>query len=604
MRSSVALFVVALIPTGSAVAQVPAAERDALIALYNGTDGANWSNKTGWLGAAGTECSWWGVTCAGGHVERLSLSSNNLNGALPQELGNLSSLVGLQLWSNQLSGSIPQQLGSLSSLVDLGLEWNQLGGSIPSQLGSLPSLETLNLSSNQLDGVIPSELGDLSSLLELYLDSNQLSGSIPSQLDGLSNVLYMDLSDNQLDGSIPPELGDMSSLQELDLSFNQLSGAIPPELADSPNLIKLNLSSNQLDGSIPPGFGNASALDILDLSSNQLSGVIPSSFGSSSSLSELYLSSNQLSGAIPPELSGMSNLRSLDLGSNRLGGAIPPELGSIWTLRNLDLSSNRLSGSIPPQLGDLSNLRELDLSSNRLSGSIPGDLEDLSALYADSSDLRWNALHSANASLVTFLNGKQMGGDWLSTQTIAPVNLTVDSVGDHTVWLSWDAVSYQADPGGYSVYSAPTGSGVWTLRGQAEAKTTLTWPVTGLDPGTSYDLAVASYTDTHANNLNLVEGDLGSSEMATTADTSCAQPIIEIAWGDQITLSVPGSYDSYLWNTGATTSAIDIDPLVEHWYWVTVTSAGPCEETAAVATPVFLDGFESGDTTRWSASVP
>jgi hypothetical protein len=92
--------------------------------------------------------------------------------------------------------------------------------------------------------------------------------------------------------------------------------------------------------------------------------------------------------------------------------------------------------------------------------------------------------------------------------------------------------------------------------------------------------------------------------MATTANTGCAQPTIEITWGDPITLSVPGSYDSYLWNTGETTSAIDIDPLVERWYWVTVTSAGPCEETAAVATPIFLDGFESGDTTAWSAAVP
>jgi len=32
-------------------------ERDALIALYNSTDGANWTDNTSWLGAVGTECS-------------------------------------------------------------------------------------------------------------------------------------------------------------------------------------------------------------------------------------------------------------------------------------------------------------------------------------------------------------------------------------------------------------------------------------------------------------------------------------------------------------------------------------------------------------------
>jgi hypothetical protein len=95
--------------------------------------------------------------------------------------------------------------------------------------------------------------------------------------------------------------------------------------------------------------------------------------------------------------------------------------------------------------------------------------------------------------------------------------------------------------------------------------------------------------------------------MATTASLGCAKPIIEIAWGDPITLSVPGSYDSYLWITEETTPTIDIDPLFEQWYWVTVTSAGSCEETAATsvapATPVFADGFESGNCTAWSTTV-
>jgi hypothetical protein len=112
-------------------------------------------------------------------------------------------------------------------------------------------------------------------------------------------------------------------------------------------------------------------------------------------------------------------------------------------------------------------------------------------------DLRWNALHSDNATLIAFLDGKQDGGDWQSTQTIAPENLTIGSVGDHTVWLSWDAVSYQSDGGGYSVFSAPTGSGVWTSGGWTEEKTDTTYPVTWLDPATSYDFSVVSYTDPH-----------------------------------------------------------------------------------------------------------
>ncbi|MER2529260.1 MAG: hypothetical protein ABTR07_15155 [Candidatus Competibacter denitrificans] len=56
------MLLAALLP-GLASAAIPLAERDALIALYNSTDGDNWTIKTNWNGAAGTECTWAGVTC-------------------------------------------------------------------------------------------------------------------------------------------------------------------------------------------------------------------------------------------------------------------------------------------------------------------------------------------------------------------------------------------------------------------------------------------------------------------------------------------------------------------------------------------------------------
>ena len=324
---------------------------------------------------------------------------------------------------------------------------------------------------------------------------------------------------------------------------------------------------------------------------------------------QLSLYSNQLSGSIPPELGSLSAVEELYLNFNQLNGSIPPELGDLSSLEKLSLYSNQLSGSIPPKLGDLSNLTSLTLHANQLSGSVPAELGNLSALEdAGGISLSWNALHSNNATLITFLNSRHWGGDWQGTQTIAPVNLSVDSVGDHTVWLSWDAVSYQIAPGGYEVFSSPTGTGVWTTGGWTEAKTDTTHPVTGLDPATSYDLAVVTYTDPHLYNLNLVHSDFSLQEMATTAAGGCAEPTIEKAGSDPITLSVSGSYDSYLWSRGDTTSSIVVNPQLWKWYWVTVTSAGSCEETAATwvgpETPVFADGFESGDTSEWSSEVP
>jgi hypothetical protein len=46
------LFLLFTSLVGMAYSQVPQIERDALVALYNSTDGANWTENTGWLGAA------------------------------------------------------------------------------------------------------------------------------------------------------------------------------------------------------------------------------------------------------------------------------------------------------------------------------------------------------------------------------------------------------------------------------------------------------------------------------------------------------------------------------------------------------------------------
>lgn len=292
---------------------------------------------------------------------------------------------------------------------------------------------------------------------------------------------------------------------------------------------------------------------------------------------------------------------------NQLTGSIPPELGDLPGLTVLHLYFNQLSGSLPPELGKLTSLQQLYLYSNKLSGDIPPELEDLSALLA-SSGLRmsFHALHSDDAALIAFLDSKH-AGSWQDTQTIAPVNLTFDREGDHTVWLSWDAVSYLESRGGYEVFSAPTGTGVWTSGGWSASKTDTTFPATGLEPGTTYDLAVVTYTEPHRSNPNLVHSDFSLQVMPTTESAGCAQPIIQQTGENPITLSLAGGHDSYLWNTGQGTASIDVDPTIWRWYWVTVTNAGPCEETATTwvgpPIPFFQDGFESGNTAGWSGSV-
>ncbi|KAH6558237.1 hypothetical protein KP509_1Z072800 [Ceratopteris richardii] len=74
---------------------------------------------------------------------------------MPEELGNLKSLISLDLYNNSLSGEIPSSLGKLKSLVFLRLNNNKLSGQIPRSLVGSVSLKVLDLSNNDLCGTIP-----------------------------------------------------------------------------------------------------------------------------------------------------------------------------------------------------------------------------------------------------------------------------------------------------------------------------------------------------------------------------------------------------------------------------------------------------------------
>jgi Leucine rich repeat N-terminal domain len=82
--------------TQAASAAIPDSERQALINLYTSTNGADWTTSTNWNGSAGTECTWYGVTCDStqSHVTRLDLNTNHLTGSLSalQDLTNLNFL--------------------------------------------------------------------------------------------------------------------------------------------------------------------------------------------------------------------------------------------------------------------------------------------------------------------------------------------------------------------------------------------------------------------------------------------------------------------------------------------------------------------------------
>ncbi len=334
------MIVILLQVTGFVFGAIPHAEREALIALYNSTNGESWITNSGWktppldtdgFAMPGTEESWVGVTVTADHVTHLDMNHNNLRGTIPAQLGALTEITYLLLGYNQLTGSIPPQLANITQLQVLLLSSNELSGSIPPELGNLPNINRLYLENNRLSGTIPKELCNLPNLDHLWLSYNQLTGSIPKELSNLKKLTYLWLDSNQLTGTIPPELGNISNLYSLFLFQNQLSGSIPAELGNLSSLNILLLSRNQLSGNIPKELGNLSALQSLAISENLLSGSIPSELGNCRKMQSLFINNNQLEGNVPSSFTNYTLMTYLNISYN----CITPENAAVESWLNI-----------------------------------------------------------------------------------------------------------------------------------------------------------------------------------------------------------------------------------------------------------------------------
>ena len=177
----------------------------ALVALHDSTMGLNWRRR--W-DLEQPMNSWHNVQLDHeGRVVGVVLTANQLNGFLPNSLGNMNKLEILWLGTNSLEGTIPTSFGKMINLKQLFLEDNNLQGGIPVELTELPKLQQLRLGKNKLEGNVPIEFGSMKTLTSLSLEDNLMSGEIPEQLDSLILIgAELNLSNNGFIGAVPKEM--------------------------------------------------------------------------------------------------------------------------------------------------------------------------------------------------------------------------------------------------------------------------------------------------------------------------------------------------------------------------------------------------------------
>ena len=396
-------------------AQISQAERQALINLYNATDGDNWINNTNWdtdPNSTSDVSTWHGVTVteiAGqDYITQINLFENNLNGTF-SNLADLSKLTLLDVSKNEsFIGAIDLSGYSISfstlTLNDTGVSSLKLHKSL-----------TLNIKNTSSLGCVEVPNSSLSHYYNLSMDNFDLGVKITDNCAGISNLDAIEraalkaiytatngdswqsrtYSSTQITAGANPidvkgfetaEFGGTRKITKLFLSGMNLNGALPSEIEDFSELLELNLSQNQIN-LLPTEIGNLSKLTNLNINSNSSITTLPTSVGSLSELISLTFSNTQVD-LLPTTLGNLSKLKTLEFASTRIT-LLPPEIGNLSELTRLVAAPNNIA-SIPTEFGELTKLTYLDFANCQISNTPAAfaNLKDLETLYLNNNQLQ------------------------------------------------------------------------------------------------------------------------------------------------------------------------------------------------------------------------
>ncbi len=257
------------------------------------------------------------------------LAANGLDGLGVEEVADTANgrITGLNLAWRSID-ALPDDIGQLCSLVVLDLAQNRLT-SLPPAIGQLVSLEVLKLGGNPLS-VIPAELTTLPKLRELEMWSATVT-ALPVDFGNLQALERLYIGPNTLH-SLPASFGNLRSLREFEF-MDVMIGLLPTSFCDLQSLERFTVTGSLL-WRLPDEFGNLSSLRELLIVADgtpslpvlgKMSGL-PASFVHLSSLQKLVLRVGL--DTLPDSIARLTGLAYLDLGGNALC-SLPPAV-QVW----------------------------------------------------------------------------------------------------------------------------------------------------------------------------------------------------------------------------------------------------------------------------------
>jgi Leucine-rich repeat (LRR) protein len=263
----------------------------------------------------------------------LDLSRNNFNHEIPNWFSNLSTtLLQLYLANSSLKGEIPESLGKLKHLEGLDLSYNSLNSPILSFLGLLTKLTSLDISHTHLFFNVNSNWVPPFQLEYALMSFCKIGPKFPTRLQTQRSLQVLLISNSRISDEAPSWFWNwISNIEILDLSSNHIEGDVSDIVLNS---TFLNLRYHHFKGRLPQLSENVQVLNLANNSfSEQISTFLCHTMNRKNKLKVLDASNNLLSGELSQCWRYWQSLIHLNLGRNSLLGKIPYSMGSLGKLQ-------------------------------------------------------------------------------------------------------------------------------------------------------------------------------------------------------------------------------------------------------------------------------
>ncbi|KAG0598950.1 hypothetical protein M758_12G114500 [Ceratodon purpureus] len=299
---------------------------------------------------------------------------------LPESIGGLGSLQHLRLDGCEALEQLPESIGGLGSLQHLNLWCCWRLKQLPESIGGLGSLQHLNLAGCVALEHLPESIGELGSLQHLSLEGCTVLEQLPESIGGLGSLQHLNLRDCVALEYLPESIGGLGSLQHFNLRHCEALEQLPESIGGLGSLQHLSLGSCWALKELPESIGGLGSLQYFNLRHCEALEQLPESIGGLGSLQHLSLGSCWALKELPESIGGLGSLQHLDLACCRALEQLPESIGGLGSLQHLSLEDCRALEQLPESIGGLGSLQHLDLACCRALEQLPESIGELGSL--------------------------------------------------------------------------------------------------------------------------------------------------------------------------------------------------------------------------------